>query len=308
MAKTATQSPADYIVPLNINGMDGRMLRLPAPKNKKREILLLYGSHASIERTMPLAIEFNKYGSVTLPDLPGMGGMDSLFSIGRKPDLDSMADYLAAFITMTYRKRRFTIIGISYGFIVATRMLQKHPEIAKRVEFIVSVAGFAHKEDFKLPRRTFLGFKYGSLLFRSYIGSKLARAAINKHTVTFTYNFLADKHSKMRDANPQQLKERIAFEVVLWRVNDMRTYFYTNYTMFTVDLCNQRTNVKAYHISIGDDQYFDNYLVEQHLNIIYKSVTLIKVDATAHMPTIIATQEEVAPFIPAQIRRVLGRK
>ena len=307
MAKSASKTPVDYIVPLNINGMDGRMLRLPAPRNKKREILLLYGSHASIERTLTLALEFNKYGSVILPDLPGCGGMDSLYSIGREASIDNMADYLASFVKMTYRKRRFTIIGISYGFIVATRMLQKYPEMANRVDLIISVAGFAHKDDFKLPQPRKAVLEYGSLFFSGALTSKVARLLINNKSVAWVYSARSEKNSKMRGATPEQLKERIAFEKILWRINDMRTYFYTGHSMFKVDLCDKRVDVRAYHVSVGDDQYFDNYLVEQHLNVIFKRVTVVKVDSKAHMPTIIATQEEVAPFIPTQIRRVLAR-
>src|SRR5262245_54981731 len=103
MAKTS-DSPADYIAPLYINGMSGRMLRMPAPAKRNREILFVYGHHSTLERWWGLIQDLNQYGAVTVPDLPGFGGMDSLYGIGKTPDLDTMADYLAAFVKLHYKR------------------------------------------------------------------------------------------------------------------------------------------------------------------------------------------------------------
>src|SRR6478609_3672604 len=91
-------SPADFIQPLYINGMNGRMLHAPATKNGKREMLLIYGHHAMLERWWGLVQTLQEFGTVTMPDLPGFGGMDSFYSIGRKPTIDAYADYLASFV------------------------------------------------------------------------------------------------------------------------------------------------------------------------------------------------------------------
>src|SRR5437899_499489 len=99
MPKKTPPNVQDYIVPLNINGMEGRMLHLPAPKSRQDcHILYIYGHHSSLERWWGLAQAFNEFGEVTAPDLPGFGGMDSFYTIGKKPDLDNMADYLASFV------------------------------------------------------------------------------------------------------------------------------------------------------------------------------------------------------------------
>ena len=77
MAKKVTPEAADYIQPLNMNGLTGRMLRAPATrKNAKREMLLLYGHHALLERWWGLVENLQEFGAVTMPDLPGFGGMD----------------------------------------------------------------------------------------------------------------------------------------------------------------------------------------------------------------------------------------
>ena len=122
-----------------MNGLQGRMLHLPAPKGRNREILLVYGHHSSLERWWGLAQVLNRYGAVTMPDLPGFGGMDSLYKIDKKPTIDNLADYLAAFVKMRYKRRRVTIIGMSFGFVVVTRMLQRFPELVKKVDVLTSL-------------------------------------------------------------------------------------------------------------------------------------------------------------------------
>ena len=299
--------PTEFIQPLNINRLEGRVLRLPAPSAvRTREMLVLYGHHSSIERMYTLAAEFNRYGPVTMPDWPGLGGMSSLFSIGKKPDINTMADYLAAFVKLRYRRRRVTIVGISYGFAVATNMLQRYPELAAKVDFVVSIAGFARYDDFNFKPSKFRLMKNSTRVLKSRVPSKLARAVINGYTVQKAYTTLADKNAKMKDATPAQLKERIAFEKKLWRINDMRTHFYTADSMFKIDLCNKQVKLPVYHVAIRDDQYLNNKLVEQHLAVIYASVQVIDIKLDAHMPTIVATPKEVAPFIPQKLRRLLA--
>src|SRR3990167_5892742 len=109
---------ADSPLPLYMSGLSGRMIRLPAPPRHKRHILLISGQHTSLERIAGMAEYLNRFGAVTSPDLPGFGGMDSLYKIGQKPDLDTMAAYLAAFIKFNYKRKKFTVIAASYGFAV----------------------------------------------------------------------------------------------------------------------------------------------------------------------------------------------
>src|SRR5689334_10233567 len=111
MAKQKAKNLADYVVPLNMNGLRGRMLRLPPPARKKREILLIYGHHASIERMFGLAENLNRYGGVTLPDLPGFGGMQSFYRLNEKPTLDNLADYLASFVKLRYKRQKVSILA-----------------------------------------------------------------------------------------------------------------------------------------------------------------------------------------------------
>lgn len=308
MAKKQAKNPEDYIVPLNMNGLQGRMLYLPPPKGKNRQMLMLYGLHASIERLFGMAEDLNKYGGVTLPDLPGFGGMTSYYKIGEKPTLDNLADYLAAFIKMRYKHRRVTIIAMSFSFVITTRMLQKYPELAKRVDVLISVVGFVHNEDFMYSGIKRLGFHTLAAVFSKRLPAWFAhRVLLRPFFIRTTYQLVAGRHAKLMDADLEERKRRINFEIKLWQINDIRTYFQTFLTMTKLNLCNQQVDLPVHHIGVSNDHYFDNHIVEQHLNVIYNNVEIIISNTPAHAPTIVADAKAAAPFIPRKIRTLLAR-
>ena len=138
---------------------------------------------------------------------------------------------------MRYRRRQFTIIGMSYGFVVATRMIQRYPELAKQVDFVVSVVGFARHDDFKIAPTTFFLMKLGARIFKGRIASLVAKVLINGKTVDATYTLMANRHAKMKNADLAERRKRIEFEKILWRINDLRTWFFINDAIFNLDLC-----------------------------------------------------------------------
>jgi hypothetical protein len=78
MATKEPKNVADYIFPLNMNGLKGRMLRMPAPTGKKREILFIYGHHSSIERWWGVIQDLGNEGA----DLKGEEMIEFARSIG----------------------------------------------------------------------------------------------------------------------------------------------------------------------------------------------------------------------------------
>lgn len=308
MAKKRQQKTAEHIRPLNMNGLNGRVLDLPAPKKSKQQILLVYGHHANIERMFGLAEELNRYGAVTLPDLPGFGGMDSFYRIAKTPTLDQMSDYLASFIKMRYKRRRITVVGMSFGFLVVTRMLQRYPDIAKKVDIVVSIAGFVHHEDFKMKTRNKLLLRTLARFFTFKPTALFARyVLLSRPMIYFAYWLAGDSNAKMRDIDLEERKKRLRFEVTLWQTNDVRTYCLTGLEMLRVNLFakNQQLDVNVTHVKIPDDTYFDNHTVEQHMGVMFKNVTTLKTTLTGHAPTVVATAKEAAPFIPNQLRTTL---
>jgi pimeloyl-ACP methyl ester carboxylesterase len=309
MANKLPSSPADYIVPLNINGLDGRMLHVPAPKGKTAEILFVYGHHSSLERWWGLMQVLNRYAAVTMPDLPGFGGMDSFYSIGRKPSIDNMADYLAAFIKLRYKRKKVSIAGMSFGFIIVTRMLQRYPELAKKVTLLVSIVGFAHHEDFTFSKPRYYGYLGGTKILSHKVPATLFRY-IALHPVILR-NFYGKTHNakhKFKQANsPEELEMLKDVEVGLWHDNDVQTWAYTTAEFLTFDNTKQRVDLPVWHVAAEADHFFDNYLVEQHMKVIFKDYHQTKIDMTTHAPSVIADEKMAAPMVPQALRRVLGR-
>ena len=73
--------------------------------------------------------------------------------------------------------------------------------------------------------------------------------------------------------------------------------------MFSVDLCeyNQRIDHKVYNIYVKDDVYVDQYMTEQHMNVIYEGYVAVESKMAAHMPSIVATAEEAGQYIPPAV-------
>jgi pimeloyl-ACP methyl ester carboxylesterase len=299
---------SDHIESLYINGLHGRMLRAPSRTAKKREILLVYGHHSSIERMSGFIEELTKYGNVTLPDLPGFGGMESFYKIKEKPTLDNLADYLAAFVKLRYKRRRLTILGMSMGFLITTKMLQKYPELADKVDLLVSVVGFAHKDDFILPKRVRWPLRIAASVFSNkYPAWFMKTFILRSPVIKASYALVADNHSKLKDAAEDERRQRVEFEIGLWKQNDIRTYMDTTITMLNANVCDQQIPLPVHHVAVDVDRYFDNHRVEQHFAVIYTQVHVINATIQAHAPTVVATAKDAAPFIPPTLRRLLSK-
>lgn len=297
------------IQPLNINGLKGRMLRIPAAKqsSKNREILLIYGHHASLERQYGLAEELSKYGNVVMPDLPGFGGMDSFYTIGMKPTLDNMADYLATFVKLRYKRKKVTIMGMSLGFVIATRMLQRYPELSEKVELFISLVGFTRKDDYKFKKSQIRLIKLLIRFFRHRLTAAFFYNIILHPTVIRTfYAKTPNAKHKFDHLTADEFKRGIEFEVYLWRCNDVRTYMEMALVMLTFDNCAKQIELPVHHVSVDNDQYFDNAVIEQHMRIIFTDFTEYKAVLPNHAPSIVATKEEAAPFLPKTLRKLLA--
>ena len=286
------------------------MLHLPPPKaHADREILIVYGHHSSLERWWGLAQSFNRYGAVTMPDLPGFGGMESLYKIGQTPTLDNMADYLAAFVKWRYKRRKVVVVGLSYGFLVATRMLQRYPELTDRVEYLVSAVGFAHSDDFIFTRNRMRWYRIASrtVAFRP-IAFVFRYVGLNPWMLRQAYHRTFNAKKKFEGIEGAEFDRMMDMEIVLWHANEVRTHMYTTYTMLTVDNCRQQINLAVWHVYAANDQYFDAHLVEQHLRVIFTDVHMAKNKGLKHAPSVVATASEASVLIPPAVRRLLLAK
>ena len=305
----AKKNVADYILPLNINGLEGRMLRMPPPKGKKLEILFIYGHHASLERYFGVAELLNRHGGITVPDLPGFGGMDPFYKIGKPADIDSFADYLASFIKLRFRNKRFIIAGYSLAVPIITRMLQKYPELTKRVDMVVSIAGFTHKDDFGFSKKRYFIYRTATKFF-----SRRLAAGFYKHLILrpifirYIYRHLFNAKQKFTRLSGEDLQRAIEMEVSLWRNNDPRTYMATAVMMFSLELPSLgHIDMPVYHAGVVNDHYFNNVRVEQHMRAIYSDFILGEIKTPTHAPSIVATAKDAEVFVPKEFIRAMEK-
>lgn len=308
MPKTKSGNPADYIVPLNMNGLEGRMLRMPAPQGKKREILLVYGHHAMLERWWGLVENLNESGAVTMPDLPGFGGMDSFHKIGRRPDLDAYADYLASFIKLRYKRKRLTIMGISFGFLVVTRMLQRYPELVKKVDVLVATVGFMHKDDFLFSPMQRQLFRRTARLFATRPVALMIRyLGLNMFVIKTLSKHMPNSKRRFIEVTPEEFDATMDFEVKLWQANDVRTHWLTTSEFLNLDNCSKRINLPVYHVVSTEEHYFNNEVVKQHMLVVFQSYHRYIARSKAHTPSILANKKAMRIFVPAGLRRILNK-
>lgn len=303
-------APADYIQPLDMNGLNGRMLHMPDRANTNREILVIYGHHALLERWWGLVQNFNDFGAVTMPDLPGFGGMDSFYKIGQKATLDNYADYMAAFIKMRYRRRRVSIVGISFGFLVATRMLQRYPELSKKVDFLISAVGFMRFDDFLFSKSRYRFYHYSARLLANPLGAVLFRyIALNAPMLRLVYQHTHNAKRKFNAyAGSEELSKRMmAMEIELWQKNDVRTYMRTTVEMLGVDNCKVQIGLPVWHVYTKHDHFFDNTIIEQQMRVVFSEFHRAAIKIEAHAPSILADKKASAIMIPPALRRMLQK-
>lgn len=285
------------------------MVRMPAPKGKTAEILFVYGQHSSQERWWGLLKYANRFGAITAPDLPGFGGMTSFHAIGKRPTLDNYADYLAAFVKMRYRRKKVAIVGMSLGFAIATRMLQRYPELSRHVTLLVSLAGFTHWDDFSFGKRRMMLYRSLAAACSHWLPATFFRyVLLNRHLLRRTYHRTLHAREKFAAAKDAEEHERFMdMEIDLWHRNDVRTYARTLAELLTLNNCTSRLDVPVWHVNVDSDQYLNPHRVEQHLRIAFSNVHIVESHLKSHAPSIIATEDEVAPLIPKKLRRVLAK-
>jgi pimeloyl-ACP methyl ester carboxylesterase len=309
MPHKAPRNPVDFIAPLNINGLEGRMLHIKGPVKQKREILLLYGHHAMLERWWGLVENLQTYGTVTMPDLPGFGGMDSFASIGRRPTIDAYADYLAAFVKLRYRRKRVTIVAISFGFVVVTRMLQKYPELTKKVDILVSLVGFMHKDDFVYSPRQRKLYRRLARLFATRPSAILIRyVGLNRPVLRYFYTKLPNSKRRMIEVTPEEFELNMDFEVEIWQANDVRTHWLTTHEFLNLDNCQHKVALPIYHVASKTDHYFNNEIVKQHMLVVFEKYYRFEANSKAHTPPILADKKAAGVMLPPGLRRILAKQ
>lgn len=296
-----------YIKSLYMNGLHGRMLRLPPPADSQREILIVYGQRNSLEQLQNFAKKLNKHSGVTIADLPGFGGMQSFTKIGEKPSIDNFAAYLASFIKLRYKNRKVTIIGLAYGFAVITRALQRYPELSNKIELLISLGGFVHNEDLVISKPTRVAVRISTGVMSLRLPAWLAyNLALRPSAIRLASIVAQGTNPDSANASSEEIQQGVNNTVRKWRGQDFQTYSYTSKEILKLNLCSQQVNIELDHVN-SIKHHYNNSVLEQHLNVIYKKVRL-------HNHSKRSLKSNVAPdvvsglHLPYQLARKLSKK
>jgi pimeloyl-ACP methyl ester carboxylesterase len=308
MTDRLSSNPADYIVPLNINKLEGRMMLIPPPSGKSREILIVAGRRSMLERYWSLAENFADYGTVTMPDLPGFGGMDSFEKIGIKPSIDAHADYLAAFLKLRFKRKKITLVGVAYGFVVITRMLQKYPDLTKKVDLLISLGGYMHKDDLTYGPVSRKLYRYSCRLLATKSLCLVQKGLfINYPVIKFVYSRRSDYRARVPKLSKEENDASLEFETRLWQVNDLRTGWLSKAEILNVDNCQTRLNIPVIQVAPKDDHYLHDDLVKEHMLVAFTGCKRYVRRDNPRALSAIADKKDAGVMLPQALRRTLAK-
>lgn len=307
MYETLAKFTAPMVSKISVDGLHGRLLTHPSRKKSKgRTILFVYGIHGSLERFFGVVHHLANFGTIYVPDLPGFGGMESYYKIGKKPSLDAYGDYLATVIESSLPKDEpLTLIGLSYGFVVITRMLARHPELQGRVDLVISAMGLADGRDIKMGFPTRQAVE--TLLFIGrvpYLGKVLQAIITNPITLKITYN---DRNPKMKTLPKAERPGYIAFESYLWKCNEMRTYSVSMHELLNYRPPVTHIPLTLHHIETASDHWLDIKAAANHLDQIYSRLVIHRSAIGNHGGVAYASEAEARSIIPATVIKLLDQ-
>jgi pimeloyl-ACP methyl ester carboxylesterase len=250
-----------------------------------------------------LAVALTAYANVTMIDLPGIGGMDSFYSIGLKPTLDNMADYIASFIKLSYKRKRLSIFGVGFGFVLVNRMMQRNPDVANKVNTLVCLNGYAHKDDFKVKNTDRQIMKIYSLICSSRPVSDILKLTLmNAPILKLRYPL-----SKIKTTRRGPSKDFVRrFKIDLAQATDLRTRVYLGRELLKLDNCQSRINKTLWHITTSNSgQNLDQKLVEQHFKVIFNGYHHLPTKIRGIMPPVLNDEKLAIKYLPAKVRREL---
>jgi hypothetical protein len=173
---------------------------------------------------------------------------------------------------------------------------------------LISIVGFSHKYDFSFKKSRIVYYTKGAKFFSRKLPSLFFyNVFLHPSLIRAAYSKTHNAKKKMANLSKQEKKDAVEFEVNLWRQDDIRTYMDMVVEMLTIDNCKKQVNLPVQHISVSTDQYFDHTVVEQHMRIIFNDFTDHEAIIPNHAPSILASKEEAAPFIPKSIRKILKK-
>ena len=261
--------------------------------------MFVYGIHGSLERFYGVIHFLARFGRVIAPDLPGFGGMETLAKANRKQNLDNVADYLAEVLEREIPEGQITLVGLSYGFVVITRMLERQTVIANRSDMAISLMGLVDGQDLAMRGFKRFGAEVVTLLARTPVISVLYSAIVSSRwMLNLMYR---PNHPKMRALGRVKRAEFIEFESYLWRCNDLATWGRSLHELFHLSARAAQLPVPLFNIATKHDHWLDIATTEAHLRMEYAFVTTYSSDISNHGGVAYEDEQEAYAMIPREM-------
>jgi len=124
--------------------------------------------------------------------------------------------------------------------------------------------------------------------------------AIYRHTPNAKTKYAHISNDMLRDASD--------FEVKLWRDDDTRTYMIMGNAMLSLNNLQPRIPVNVHHVHTNDDQYFNNQVVEQNMQVAFTGYSGHPIELSSHAPLIMTSKKEARELIPQSIQKAVFKK
>lgn len=302
--------PSEQIRNITIEGLSGRVLHIPSEKKSaKKNFFLVYGQHTSHERMYGISQYLSRHGNVYAIDLPGYGGMDSFYSIGKEPTIEAYGHYIYTVMQVLKLEKNIWMVGMSMGFQMMTRMLQLHPQIHPAIDKVFSLVGYTSKHDFAIKQPLWFGFNFMVFFGKTRPGVWIAdNVFLNKVSVRIMLSIFAKFKSRMKSVTGEQ-KDVIEMEAHLWTINDQRTHAQNIWDMFhNWDLTKyNQLPFSLINMTSKQDQYFSDERLNENFAKVYKEHKTLYLDIDAHSPSVIGSPDDFEATIPKEVRKMVEK-
>ena len=303
MTKKYSEDIHDYVEPFYINGLEGRMLKAGTKTSKTKQILYVYDILDSLENSWGIIENLRSYGNVTAVDLPGVGGMTYFSKIEHPITIDAYADYLAAFIKLSFKRKKLVIVAKGFGFVAITRMLLKYPILSDKIKTVINIGGEVHNDDLQLTtnKKKVLAFCFDvfSLWPISFITKKIL---MNERYLGFMSNIigLSNYQNILRFNNMLLFEEHLK----IIRKIHMTSYWRLMSQLVKLDNCTYRINVPLKHAYIQNFGFTNYTTQKQHMMIAYKNYRAYEI----HVPKKqeLSSKKTDSYLLPKSIKRALA--
>ncbi len=307
--KSPVTIPSEYLEPISLGGLEGRLMHLPS--TAKRKIVFISGHHTAHERTYAIAQLLQDFGEVFAPDIPGFGGMNSLYSVDMDVTYDNFADYLYTFMKSQKLTSGITMFATSFGSQIVTRMLQKYPDAVEWIDDCIGFVGFGAGKDFNMNLPYKLGINAIIYPASTRPGAwVLQNVFFNPISMSIIMAVFSRAKAKMHSDDDNMKSNMIDMEKYLWEIGDARTHARTTISMFRDDLRNYADTpvpITFHNIITDNDQYLSSESIADTFGDIYEKYVPHTFDSHVHMPSMISGKEEIKGMIPAGIQKLLSK-